>query len=219
MGPSDVVYVEKRRVQEPIPEDPQWPVDVLWIPPLPGPPERTYRWDRTWIFIHFQCVCVCVSQILIEYSFTPGVCVCVSHRSLQNISFTPSGVLCVTDPYRIFIHSQCLLCVCVCLSQILTEYSFTPVCVCVCVVCVSHRSLQNIHSLPVCVCVVRRNREYLGVCGTDSSRHGSLIIMAPWDPQSTKHCKRHKSSPGPVLSPPHTHTTHTLTWWFLLCKE
>ncbi len=46
MGPSDVVYVEKRRVQEPIPEEPQWPVDVLWIPPLPRPPWKTYRWDR-----------------------------------------------------------------------------------------------------------------------------------------------------------------------------
>ncbi len=33
-------------VQEPIPEEPQWPVDVLWIPPHPRPPWRTYRWDR-----------------------------------------------------------------------------------------------------------------------------------------------------------------------------
>ncbi len=33
-------------VQEPIPEEPQWPVDVLWIPPLPRPPWRTYWWDR-----------------------------------------------------------------------------------------------------------------------------------------------------------------------------
>ncbi len=46
MGPSDVVYVEKRRGPEPIPEEPQWPVDVLWIPPHPRPPWRTYRWDR-----------------------------------------------------------------------------------------------------------------------------------------------------------------------------
>ncbi len=44
MGPSDVVYVEKRRG----PRTDPWgtPVDVLWIPPLPRPPWKTYRWDR-----------------------------------------------------------------------------------------------------------------------------------------------------------------------------
>ncbi len=33
-------------VQEPIPEELQWPVDVLWIPPLPRPPRKTDQWDR-----------------------------------------------------------------------------------------------------------------------------------------------------------------------------
>ncbi len=33
-------------VQETIPEEPQWPVDVLWIPPLPRPPWKIYHWDR-----------------------------------------------------------------------------------------------------------------------------------------------------------------------------
>ncbi len=33
-------------VQELIPEEPQWPIDVLWIPPLPRPPWRTCQWDR-----------------------------------------------------------------------------------------------------------------------------------------------------------------------------
>ncbi len=33
-------------VQEPIPGEPQWPIDVLWIPPLPRPPWKTDQWDR-----------------------------------------------------------------------------------------------------------------------------------------------------------------------------
>ncbi len=33
-------------VQELTPEEPQWPVDVFWIPPLPRPPRKTYQWDR-----------------------------------------------------------------------------------------------------------------------------------------------------------------------------
>ncbi len=33
-------------VQEPIPEEPQWPLDVLWISPLPRPPWKTDQWDR-----------------------------------------------------------------------------------------------------------------------------------------------------------------------------
>ncbi len=28
-------------VKEPIPGEPQWPIDVLWIPPLPRPPWKT----------------------------------------------------------------------------------------------------------------------------------------------------------------------------------
>ncbi len=32
MGPSDLVNVEKRRGLITIPEEPQWPVDILWIP-------------------------------------------------------------------------------------------------------------------------------------------------------------------------------------------
>ncbi len=46
MGPSDVVYVEKRRDPRMIPGEPQWPIDVLWIPPLPRPPWKTDQWDR-----------------------------------------------------------------------------------------------------------------------------------------------------------------------------
>ncbi len=33
-------------VHKPIPEEPQWLVDVLWIPPLPRPPWKTCHWDR-----------------------------------------------------------------------------------------------------------------------------------------------------------------------------
>ncbi len=33
-------------VQELTFEEPQWPVDVLWIPHLPRPPRKTYQWDR-----------------------------------------------------------------------------------------------------------------------------------------------------------------------------
>ncbi len=33
-------------VQKPIPGEPQWPIDVLWIPPLPRPPWKTDQWDR-----------------------------------------------------------------------------------------------------------------------------------------------------------------------------
>ncbi len=29
-----------------IPEEPQWPIDVLWIAPLPRPPWKTDQWDR-----------------------------------------------------------------------------------------------------------------------------------------------------------------------------
>ncbi len=46
MGPSDVVYVEKRRGPRTDPGEPQWPIDVLWIPPLPRPPWKTDQWDR-----------------------------------------------------------------------------------------------------------------------------------------------------------------------------
>ncbi len=47
MGPSDVVYVEKRRGPRPIPEEtPVASIDVLWIPPHPSHLGRTYRWDR-----------------------------------------------------------------------------------------------------------------------------------------------------------------------------
>ncbi len=33
-------------VQEPIHGEPQWPIDVLWIPSLPRPPWKTDQWDR-----------------------------------------------------------------------------------------------------------------------------------------------------------------------------
>ncbi len=33
-------------VQELTPEEPQWPIDVLWIPPLPRPPWKTDQRDR-----------------------------------------------------------------------------------------------------------------------------------------------------------------------------
>ncbi len=40
------VYGERGGVQELIPEERQWPVDVLLIPPLPRLPWKTYQWDR-----------------------------------------------------------------------------------------------------------------------------------------------------------------------------
>ncbi len=43
-----VMYCMWRRggVQEPSPGEPQWPIDVLWIPPRPRPPWKTDQWDR-----------------------------------------------------------------------------------------------------------------------------------------------------------------------------
>ncbi len=43
-----VMYCMWRKggVQEPIPGEPQWPIYVLWIPPLPRPPRKTDQWDR-----------------------------------------------------------------------------------------------------------------------------------------------------------------------------
>ncbi len=47
MGHSDVVYVEERRgLRELIPGEPKWPIDVLWIPPLPSPPWKTDQWVK-----------------------------------------------------------------------------------------------------------------------------------------------------------------------------
>ncbi len=43
-----VMYCMWRRggVQEPSPGEPRWPIDVLWIPPLPRPLWKTDQWDR-----------------------------------------------------------------------------------------------------------------------------------------------------------------------------
>ncbi len=46
MGPSDVVFMEKRRGPITDPWGTQRPVEVLWILSFPRPPLKTYQWDR-----------------------------------------------------------------------------------------------------------------------------------------------------------------------------